>query len=268
LPRRPERLRHRDNPHRRQRIGWGGRPGSGDFCGGWNITAIGSSQGRIEITPQMSSEPSVSVNHIELPEGRFTTKLATTRFTYTFTPRMFFSGLLQYNSSRHVLSTNLRLRWEYQPGSELFVVYNDQRDTELGRSFPMLVNRAFIVTFTRLFRCASTTRFSKTRWWGICCRHIKAPASRTDVVICLVLRASAVRLEGPPESITMSLGPGTIIGPHRTTSPKRQTESPWDPARETSWKSTACRQAGHYERQRLSILVEERPNGPVMQLRL
>ena len=65
---------------------------------------------------------------------------------------MFFSNLLQYNSSRDVLSTNLRLRWECQPGSKLFVVYNDQRDTGLGRSFLMLENRAFIVKFTRLFR--------------------------------------------------------------------------------------------------------------------
>ena len=125
----------------------------GEFFDG-NITAVGYSRGRIEITPQFSIEPSVSLNRIELPAGRFTAKLATTRFTYTFTPRMFFSGLLQYNSSRDVLSTNLRLRWEYRPGSELFVVYNDQRDTELSgnRSFPMLENRAFIVKFTRLFR--------------------------------------------------------------------------------------------------------------------
>ena len=67
---------------------------------------------------------------------------------------MFFSGLMQYNSSRDVLSTNLRLRWEYQPGSEIFVVYNDQRDTELGwRQLPnALENRAFVVKFTRLFR--------------------------------------------------------------------------------------------------------------------
>ena len=64
---------------------------------------------------------------------------------------MFFSGLLQYNSSTESLSTNLRLRWEYQPGSELFVVYNDVRDTEF-RGVPMLENRAFVVKFTRLFR--------------------------------------------------------------------------------------------------------------------
>ena len=64
---------------------------------------------------------------------------------------MFFGGLLQYNSSTDSLSMNLRLRWEYQPGSELFVVYNDQRDTSL-RGMPLLENRAFVVKFTRLFR--------------------------------------------------------------------------------------------------------------------
>ena len=93
----------------------------------------------------------MSVNRITLPQGTFTTKLATSRITYTLTPRMFFSGLLQYNSTQNVLSTNFRLRWEYQPGSELFIVYNDQRDTAV-RNTPMLQNRAFVVKFTRLFR--------------------------------------------------------------------------------------------------------------------
>lgn len=125
----------------------------GDFFGG-TITTVGYSRGRIGITPQFSFEPSVSINRVELPEGQFTARLATARVTYTFTPRMFLGGLLQYNSTRNTLSTNLRLRWEYQPGSELFVVYNDQRDTALTtpRGFPMLENRAFVVKFTRLFR--------------------------------------------------------------------------------------------------------------------
>ena len=124
----------------------------GEFFDG-DITAVGYSRGRIEVTRQFSFEPSVSINRIELSVGRFTAKLATTRLTYTFTPRLFFSGLLQYNSTQDVLSTNLRLRWEYRSGSELFVVYNDQRDTELGRGrFPLLENRAFVVKFTRLFR--------------------------------------------------------------------------------------------------------------------
>ena len=122
----------------------------GEFFSG-HLTAVGYRRGRIEVTPQVSIEPGVSINRIELPEGTFTAKLVTSRVTYTLTPRVFFGGLLQYNSSSDSLSTNLRLRWEYQPGSELFVVYNDQRDTTL-RGTPVLENRAVVVKFTRLFR--------------------------------------------------------------------------------------------------------------------
>ena len=64
---------------------------------------------------------------------------------------MFFTGFLQYNSSNDAIGANLRLRWEYQPGSELFVVYTEERDT-LTRAFPEIINRAFTVKVTRLFR--------------------------------------------------------------------------------------------------------------------
>ena len=66
------------------------------------------------------------------------------------TPSMFVSALVQYNSSNDSLGANLRFRWEYQPGSELFVVYNEQRDT-LARGYPELENRAFVVKINRLF---------------------------------------------------------------------------------------------------------------------
>ena len=111
----------------------------------------GTTSGRLELTPQFSMEPGLSLNWIDLPEGQFTTKLVTVRTTYTFTPLMFVSALLQYNSSNDSVSANLRLRWEYQPGSELFVVYNEQRDTLTPR-FPELENRAFIIKINRLFR--------------------------------------------------------------------------------------------------------------------
>ena len=122
----------------------------GEFFDG-NITTVGYSRGRIEVTPQLSVEPSISINRVVLPQGRFTAKLVTSRVTYTFTPRMFVSGLVQYNSSSDLLGTNLRFRWEYQPGSELFVVYNDQRDT-VTRGYPELENRALVIKINRLFR--------------------------------------------------------------------------------------------------------------------
>jgi hypothetical protein len=49
------------------------------------------------------------------------------------------------------VSANVRLRWEYRPGSEFFLVLNEQRDTTSAR-FPDLVNRSVIVKFNRLVR--------------------------------------------------------------------------------------------------------------------
>jgi len=117
-----------------------------------NKTTLGLNRARIEVTRQLSIEPSLSHNRVLLPEGSFVTNLVTTRTTYTVTPLMFVSALLQYNSSRNSLSANVRLRWEYQPGSELFVVYNEERDTLIPSRFTQLDNRAFIVKFNRLFR--------------------------------------------------------------------------------------------------------------------
>ena len=122
----------------------------GGFFGG-DRTSIDLQRGRLDLTRQLSVEPGLSLNWIDLPEGRFTTELVTARTTFTVTPLMFVSALLQYNSALDSVAANVRLRWEYQPGSELFIVYNEQRDT-LERRFPGLENRAFVVKINRLFR--------------------------------------------------------------------------------------------------------------------
>ena len=123
---------------------------AGQLYGGTRRT-IGLGNGRIEVSSQLAVEPSVSVNWVDLPFGTFTTTLVTDRTTYTISPHMFVSALVQYSSSSRTFSTNARFRWEYQPASELFVVYSDGRDT-LASGFPALVNRAFIVKITKLFR--------------------------------------------------------------------------------------------------------------------
>lgn len=108
-------------------------------------------RGRAELTPRLSLEPGMSVNWIDIPTGRFALTLITTRGTLTFTPRMLAAALVQYNSTSHSLSTNVRFRWEYRPGSDLFVVYSDGRDTQL-RGFPGLTNRGVTLKVTRLLR--------------------------------------------------------------------------------------------------------------------
>ncbi len=108
-------------------------------------------QGRIVILPQLAIEPRISVNDVHLPKGPFTTTLVSTRTSFSFSPRMFLAVLLQFNSSDDALDSNIRFRWEYEPGSDLFVVYSDGRDTGFD-GFPRLQNRSFVVKFTRLFR--------------------------------------------------------------------------------------------------------------------
>ncbi len=122
----------------------------GGFFGG-ERTGVGYTFGRIYLSSQLNIEPSVSYNRLSLPQGDFETELVSVRTTYTLTPRMFVAALLQYNSTLDSLGTNLRFRWEYQPGSELFVVYTDERDT-LDPRGPFLENRAIVVKATRLLR--------------------------------------------------------------------------------------------------------------------
>jgi hypothetical protein len=122
----------------------------GTFYNG-HKTAVGVSSGRFNLGPRVSLEPSYAVNWVELDQGDFTTHLVGSRTTFTPTPLMFVSAFLQYNSSIHAVSANVRFRWEYMPGSELFVVFNEERNTEAPR-FPTLNNRAFIVKINRLMR--------------------------------------------------------------------------------------------------------------------
>ncbi len=122
----------------------------GGFFGG-ERTGVGYTFARVYLSSQLNVEPSVSFNWLALPEGDFTTELVSVRTTYTVTPRMFVAALVQYNSTLDSLGTNVRFRWEYQPGSELFVVYTDERDT-LDPRGPFVQNRAFVVKATRLLR--------------------------------------------------------------------------------------------------------------------
>ena len=126
---------------------------AGSFWSG-DIRTLEYRQGRINVSNQFSVEPTISFNDIDLPEGEFTTTLVSTRFNFAFNPRMFFSGLVQYNSSTNRWSNNLRLRWEYSPGSELFVVYTEERDVGTLRPIRVdrLRNRGFVVKLNRLFR--------------------------------------------------------------------------------------------------------------------
>jgi hypothetical protein len=122
---------------------------TGSFYGGTR-TEVGY-KGRVEVTSRFAIEPRVTLDWIDLPVGRFTTRLVGSRATFSLSTRTAVSALAQYNSSNSTMSSNVRLRWEYQPGSDLFVVYSDGRET-IDPGFPRLQDRSFVVKMTRLVR--------------------------------------------------------------------------------------------------------------------
>ena len=120
-------------------------------AGGFGGTA------RVALLTRLAVEPTLSLTRIDRPQASFTTRLARARVDYGFSPLMFASALLQYSSTDRAFSTNLRFRWEYAPGSELFFVYSDERDVTAERYLTPttvrgLKNRTFIVKVNRLFR--------------------------------------------------------------------------------------------------------------------
>lgn len=128
----------------------------GSFYSG-RATSLALNQGRIEVLPQLSVEPSLELNWIDLPglqdyRGQLNQHVARTRVTYSISPRSFVSGLLQYNTSSDTVSGNVRFRWEWAPGSELFVVYTEDRDTDVLDRWSELSSRALVVKVTRLLQ--------------------------------------------------------------------------------------------------------------------
>ncbi len=120
----------------------------GDFFGGTRREV--SYWGRAEVNRRFSMEPNISLNWIDVPGGEVQAQVSRLRATYTVSPQSFVGALVQYNSAAQLFSANVRFRWEYSPGSDLFVVFSTNRDGDDGLSG--LTDRALVVKFTRLFR--------------------------------------------------------------------------------------------------------------------
>ena len=116
--------------------------GTGSFYGGTNTEL--AYRGTIELSPAFILEPGITLNWIALPqlsgtttgERAFDTQVISTRASYMFSAYMAVSALVQYNSTSSSLGSSVRFRWEYAPGSDLFVVYSDGRNTQIGDRFP------------------------------------------------------------------------------------------------------------------------------------
>lgn len=83
---------------------------------------------------------------VDLPEGSFQTTLVGLKISYSFSPRLYLQGLLQYNGQADLYTGNLRFGWLNTAGTGLFVVYNERRLTDERWRH---LDQAIVVKFTR-----------------------------------------------------------------------------------------------------------------------
>jgi hypothetical protein len=135
----------RINSGSNRKIGMTGNVNWGEFWNGHNTAFTAE----MDIRPNyhVNIDLSYSRNHVTLPNGEFTTGLVGMRLLYGFSPRTFFNAFLQYNADTHQVSSNLRFNFTHHPLSDIYVVYNDRRDTMNGQ----LLERAVIIKLTNLF---------------------------------------------------------------------------------------------------------------------
>ncbi len=73
---------------------------------------------------------------------------------YMLNTRLSFNAFIQYNTSFHGIITNLRLRYNPKEGNDFYLVFNEDRNTELTRelpNFPVYNSRAIMVKYTYTF---------------------------------------------------------------------------------------------------------------------
>jgi hypothetical protein len=96
----------------------------------------------------------VRVTDVAGAQRDFTTAVMALTGSYSFTPRIFVAGSLQYNDDSENLGANVRFAWLDTAGTGLYVVYND---TEHFGSFSRtgLVRgpqqRQFVIKYTKQF---------------------------------------------------------------------------------------------------------------------
>ena len=119
----------------------------GGFFGGDRATITPSVSARVGETLNATLE--WSYNDLRLPGGDFKTNLARFRVSYSFTTRMFFQALFQYNDRRDLWSSNLRFGLLSDANTGLFIVYNDIQG--LGSEIPSGAGRTLTLKYSYLF---------------------------------------------------------------------------------------------------------------------
>ena len=119
-----------------------------NWGGFWNGTRR-SMGGAVTLKPNYhwQIDTSYSRNDIEVPAGTFVTTLVGFKVLYAISSRAFLNTFLQYNAERNQFSSNIRFNIIHHPLSDVYLVFNERRDTVTGE----VLDRGIVFKFTNLF---------------------------------------------------------------------------------------------------------------------
>jgi hypothetical protein len=122
---------------------------SGDFYDGHRTS--GNVTLRLRPNRFVRSETTTELTGVTLSAGDFTSRVYRERLALALTPKVLANVLAQYNDLSEVASVNVRFNWNYRPGSDIFVVYNQ---TWNGPGFDQLNrrDRQLMVKMTVLYQ--------------------------------------------------------------------------------------------------------------------
>jgi hypothetical protein len=99
----------------------------------------------------LRSETTMEVNDVTLSAGAFVSKVYRQRLAMAVTPQVLMNVFAQFNDLAQLASINARFSWNYRPGSDIFVVYNQTWDGPAVSSLNRR-DRQLMLKVTRLFQ--------------------------------------------------------------------------------------------------------------------
>jgi hypothetical protein len=91
--------------------------------------------------PGLSVHLAAEFNAVDLPEGSFTTKLYRLDARTQFSPWLSLSNNVQWDSESDQIGWQLRFRWIQKPGNDMFFIWTQNWQDELGNRFVSLDRR-------------------------------------------------------------------------------------------------------------------------------
>jgi len=149
------------------RYQWWSYPVRYEFDPAWKVTGSvqyqydrgyfgdGGSRHNLNLRPtvrfnaHLSTEIGYSIDRVQLTDGRPSiVHVLNSRFNVAFNRRWTTSTVAQYSTARDLVGVNFRLRYNYRPGDDLYVVVNGFR---AGVGIAREIDRSVTVKFTRAF---------------------------------------------------------------------------------------------------------------------